>query len=84
MIEGLVSTFRIWTNIAVMWIEAVINMTTKIAGAVEPGAGSNEDTAAEPLRPVVPVWGAVVRSIVEVAIWANRRCSDIDGNLRGC
>lgn len=62
MIEGLVSTLRIWTNVAVMWIEAVINVTTKIAWAVEPGATSDEDTAAEPLRPVVPVWGAVVWS----------------------
>jgi hypothetical protein len=25
-IEGLISTLRMWTNIAVMWIEAVINV----------------------------------------------------------
>jgi hypothetical protein len=84
MIKGLVSTLRIWTSIAVMWIEAVINGTPKIVGAMEPGASSDEDTAAEPVRPVVPVWGAAVWSIVEVAVWANRRCSDIDGNLSGC
>jgi len=84
VIEGLVSTSRKWTTVAVMWIEAVINVTAKVVGAVKPGAGSDEDSSAEPLGPVVPVWGAVVWGIVEVTIRANRRCSDIDGNLSGC
>ena len=84
VIEGRLSTLRLWTNVAVMWIEAVINVTAKVVGAVKPGAGSDEDSSAEPLGPVVPVWGAVVWGIVEVTIRANRRCSDIDGNLSGC
>jgi len=84
VIEGLVSTSRKWTTVAVMWIEAVIHVAVEVVGAMEPGAGSDKDTAAEPLRPVVPVWSAVVRGVVEVAIRANRRCSDIDGNLGGC
>jgi hypothetical protein len=66
-----------------MWIEVVINVTVEVGGTVEPGAGSNKDASAEPLWPVVSVWSAVVRGIVEVTIWANRRCSDIDGNLSG-
>ena len=83
VIEGLVSTSRKWTTVAVMWIEVVINVTAKVVGPVKPGAGSDEDSSAEPLWPVVPVWGAVVWGIVEVTIRANRRCSDIDGNLSG-
>ena len=83
VIEGLVSTSRKWTTVAVMWIEAVINVAVEFVGVVEPGTGSDEDASGEPLGPVVPVWSAVVRGVVEVAIRANRRCSDIDGDLGG-
>jgi hypothetical protein len=60
VIERLVSTLRMWTGIAVIWIEAVINVALKIVGAVEPRAGSDEQAAAEPLGPVVSVGRAVV------------------------
>jgi hypothetical protein len=83
VIEGHVSTPRKWTMVAVMWIEVVINVTVEVGGTVEPWAGSDENAAAEPLWPVVSIWSAVVRSRVEVTIGANRRCSDIDGNLSG-
>jgi hypothetical protein len=83
VIEGLVSMSRKWTTVALMWIEAVINVAVEVVGAVEPWAGSDEDTAAKPLGAVVPVWGAVVRGVVEVAVRANRRRSDIDRNLGG-
>jgi hypothetical protein len=84
VIEGFVPTSRNWTTVAMMWIEAVINVAVKACGAVKPGTGSDEDTAAEPLGAVVPVWSAAVRGIVEVAIRAHRRCSDTDGDLGGC
>jgi hypothetical protein len=83
VIEGFVPTVRMWTNVAVMWIEAVINVAVKVAAAVEPRAGSDEHAAAEPLGPVVPVGSAVVWGDVVVAIRANRLCSDIDGDLGG-
>lgn len=35
VIEGLVSTSRIGTDVAAMWIEAVINVATEVVGAVE-------------------------------------------------
>src|SRR5712671_363083 len=84
MIEGLISTLRMWTNVAVMWVEAVINVAAEVVGAVEPRASSEEHTAVEPLGSVVPIWGAAVRGNVVVAIRANRRCSDIDRDLSGC
>jgi hypothetical protein len=84
VIEGLVSSSRKWTTVAMMWIEAVINVAVEVVGAVEPGAGSDEDASGEPLGPVVPVWSAAVRGVVEVAIRASRRCSDIDGDLGRC
>jgi hypothetical protein len=84
MIERLVSTVRMWTHVSVMWIEAVINMAVEVAGAVEPRASSGEHATAEPLGPVVSVWGAAVWSEIVVAIGANRFCSDIDRDLSGC
>jgi len=57
VIERLFSTLRMQTNVAVMWIETVINVAAEIMGAVEPRAGSDEHAAVEPLGPVVPILG---------------------------
>jgi hypothetical protein len=84
VIKGFVSTVRMWTSVAAMWIETVINVAAEVVGAVEPRAGSDEHAAVEPLGPVVPVWGAVVWGEIVVAIRANRGCSDIDRDLSGC
>jgi len=54
MIEGLVSAFRMWTNVAVMRIKVVINVAVEVARTVEPRAGSDEHAAAEPLWPSLP------------------------------
>jgi len=84
VIEGRLSTLRMWANVAVMWIEAVINMAAEVVVAVEPRAGSDEHAAVKPLGTVVPIWGAVVWGEVVVAIRTSRLCSDIDGDLGGC
>jgi len=68
VIEGLVSTLRMRTGIAVIWIEAVIDVAVEVARTVEPRAGSDEHTAGEPLGPIVPVRGAIVWGDVVVAI----------------
>jgi hypothetical protein len=78
VIKGLFSTVRMWTSIAVMWIETVIDVALEVVGAVEPRAGSDEHAAAEPIGPVIPVWGTVVWGVIVVAIRASRFCSDID------
>jgi hypothetical protein len=70
MIEGLISAFRMWTNVAVMRIKAVIDMAVKVARPVKPRAGSDEHAACKPLGPIVPIRGAVVWGIVVVAIRA--------------
>jgi hypothetical protein len=84
VIESLVATGRMWANVTVMWIEAVINVAMEVVRAVEPRTGSDEHAAVEPLGPVVPVWGAVVWGGVVVAVRAVRRCSDIDRDLGWC
>ena len=84
VIERLVSTFGMRTGIAMVRIEAVINMAVKFAWTVEPWAGSDENAAVEPLRSVVSVWRAVVRCDVIVTVRARRLWSDIDGDLSAC
>jgi hypothetical protein len=84
VIEGPVSMLRKWTVVAVMWIKAVIHVAVEAMWAMEPRAGSYKDASAKPLRPVVPVWGAAVWSVVEITVWTNRRHADIDGDLGRC
>ena len=84
VIKGLFSTLRMWTTVAVMWIEPVINVAAEVMGAVEPRAGSDEHVTGEPFGTVVPIWGAVVWGEVVEAIRANRLWSDIDGDLGRC
>jgi hypothetical protein len=84
VIKGLLSTVRMWTTVAVMWVETVIHVAVEVVSTVEPRAGSDEHAAAEPLGPVVPVWRAAVWGVIVVAIRASRFCSDIDRDLRRC
>jgi hypothetical protein len=84
VIEGPVSAFWMWASIAVMWIEAVINLAVKVMRTVKPGAGSDEHATSEPLGPIVAVRGAVVRGKVVIAIRANWFGSDIHRDLCAC
>jgi hypothetical protein len=84
VVEGSVSMLREWAAVAVLGVEAVVHVAVEVVGAMEPRAGSGKETAAEPLRPIVSVWGAVLRRIVEVAIRASRRYPDIDGDPCRC
>jgi hypothetical protein len=81
MIECLISMFRMWTSVAVMWIEAIINMAAELVGAVEPGTGSDEHATVEPLGSVISIGGAVIWGEIIKAIRANRLWSDINGDL---
>src|ERR1700683_3476047 len=67
--------------ITVTRIVAVVDVAIKAVRAVEPGAGSKKHPAYKPIRPIVAVWRTVIGSIVEVAVGAHRRHSNVDGNL---
>ena len=54
--------------IAVLWVESVIDVALEVGGAMKPGAGTDENAAIEPFRPVVAVGNAVIRSIVIVTV----------------
>jgi hypothetical protein len=80
-----IETLRRVTAIAMIWhraaksvmnIEVVVHVAAKVSRAVKPRAGANEDAARKPLRAVVAVGSAVVRSKVIVAIRACRFVSE--------
>jgi hypothetical protein len=83
VIERSVSVFRTWTSVAVMWIEAVINVAVEVVRTVEPRTGSDEHTAIEPLWPVVSVRSTVIRREVVVAVRAYWFRANVDGDLSG-
>jgi hypothetical protein len=68
-------------TVAIISTAAVVTATTVEAAAViavVPGAGADEDSTDEVIRPVVTVWGAGVRIVAVVAVGADRR-SAVDG-----
>jgi hypothetical protein len=73
--------------VSVTRIVAIVDMAIKAVGAVEPGAGADEHATHKPIWPIVTVRRAIIRSIVEIPIRANRRHPNVDGNLgwgHGC
>ena len=72
--------------IAVMRIEAVVDMAVEVAGAAEPVTSANKHSVHKPIGPVVAVGRALIRRIVEVPIGTDRFRSkvDADGDLGRC
>jgi hypothetical protein len=83
VIESMFTVLREGAVIAVAGIEAIVYVAVKAARSVEPGAGADEDAAGKPVRTVVAVRGAVIGSVVEIAVRAYRRCSNLNCDLRG-
>jgi len=67
--------------IAVMRIVAVVDVAVKAGVAMEPWACSDEDAAGKPIGAVVAVGGAIIGGVVEVAVGADGRYSDVDSDL---
>jgi len=84
VLKGRCATLRQGSVITLMWIPAVIDVAIEAMRTMEPGAGPQEDSAGEPIRPIVAVRSAVVGRVVEVSVGAYRCGSDVDGNLSGC
>ena len=66
--RGFVANLGPGAVIAVLWVESVIDVALEVGGAMKPGAGTDENAAIEPFRPVVAVGNAVIRSIVIVTV----------------
>ena len=86
---GFFTTCGVRAVIAVLGVVVVVDGTAEVLGAVEPGAGSDEDSAREPLGSVVAVGGAIVGRDRVVAVRAFWRDADAYRDLtlglgRGC
>jgi hypothetical protein len=84
VVESPVSTLWKRAVVPMSRVETIVHVAVEAMGAVEPGTGSDKDTAVEPFRPVVSVRGAAIWSIVEVTVWTSRRYSDIDSDSSRC
>ena len=68
--------------IAVVNIVMIVDMAVKLSGTMEPWTRSNKRAAVKPFRPIVPVGGARIRSVVIITIGATGLRADIHRNLR--
>ena len=84
VVEGCLPATRHRPVITVMRVVAVINMPEEPTRTVEPGSSSQKHSADKPVRPVIAVRSAVVRSIVEVSVGAYGGWPYVyaNGNLR--
>jgi hypothetical protein len=69
------------SGVAMVWIETVVDVAVEAMGAVKPGPGSDKQSASEPVRPIVAVWCAVIRCVIEVPVWAHRCDSNVNRYL---
>jgi hypothetical protein len=67
-----------------MRIVTVIDVAVEAVRAMEPGASSYEDAAIEPVRPIVAIRSTGIRGVIKIPVRANRRDSNVDGNLSRC
>jgi len=78
------ATMRIFASVAVLGLEVIVYMTSKVLWAMKPGTGADEDATAEPLRTVVSVRSTVIGRDGVVAIRTYRSYTDFDANLSFC
>jgi hypothetical protein len=87
VVESLLAAPRQRTGITVVRVKAVVHVAVEAVPAVEPWACAKKDSADKPVRPIVAVGCAVIRSIVEVAIGAPGFDANADCDLswaQGC
>jgi hypothetical protein len=80
---GVFAAGRVRPTIAEMRIVVMVDVAMKTNWATEPRTSTDEDATGEPLRTVITEGRALIGSVVEISVWANRRDTDADGDLRG-
>src|ERR1700733_6411935 len=79
---GFLATFWRWTFVAVLRVESVIHVSSKVFPALEPRTYAHEHVRAEPFQTVVATRSTVIWSVVIVTIGTVRGCYAGDRNLR--
>ena len=67
--------------VALAIVEIMIDVAVEMIRPVIPRASADEDTASEPLGPIIAIRSAVVRRSLIIPVGANRRYSDADSDL---
>ena len=80
VIEGCLPAARQRPVITVMRVVAIINMPVEPTRTVEPGPSSQKHSAGKPVRPVIAVRSAVVRSIVVISVGTHGSWSYVYAN----
>ncbi len=83
VIEGAVAPLRHRPRITVVRIVTVVDVSVEAASAVKPRPRADEEAAVEPVRSVVAIGRAAIRSVIEIAIRAFGRDANSDGYLAG-
>src|ERR1700733_12097718 len=78
----LLTTARHSSVITAVWVEAIVHISVEPRAAMEPRSCSDEDAAAEPFRPIVPIRRAWIRRVIVIAVGTHRRSPDLNGHLR--
>lgn len=81
MVEGSYATFRKRPMISTPRIVPVVYVAVESTWPVEPRTRPDEYVAYEPIGPIISVRRAVVRGVIEVAVWAVWRRPYGDRNL---
>jgi hypothetical protein len=81
VIEPLLPTSRQRSMVTVTGIKAVVDVAVKTMRAMKPRTGSEKYTADKPIGAIVAVRSAVIRSVIEVPIGADRSHSNANGDL---
>lgn len=82
VLSEVLAAMRVFSAVAVVAIEAVVDVTPESIVPVIPGTCTDEDAAGEPFRSVVAIWCAIERSVVEIAVGALGRRPNLHCDLR--
>lgn len=77
LLFNVLATMRVLATISVAAVIVIIYVTPEIAVTPIPRSGSDEDSTAKPLGAVVAVRSAIVRWVIEIAVGAYRRRSNL-------
>src|ERR1700722_667096 len=80
VVEALRPALRQRSNVTVMRIKAVVDMSEEAVWTVKPGAGAKKHPANKPVGSVITVRSTVVWGIVEVAVRAHGSHTDVYAN----
>ena len=81
---GVFSVCGEWAVIAEVWVVGVIDVPVKTDRSVKPRSGAQEYPSYKPLRTVVTKRRTSIGRVVEIAVRADRLCSDMDVDADLC